>query len=222
MLLGNERIKAICDAFKLMSNNEFPESIYLSKCSIKRMGGINIMNSLKYSLKILDISFNRIGFECIDILGRFINNINCNLYHINLEGNRIGDEHISRLIEDAATYPRLSFLNIGGNNCGKETVTSIRDHLELEKTELLHLMLRWNNITAEMFQILPESLKKNGKLKTLDLSYNRIGNSVEVISDFVNALKENKELHHLDISHNLLNREALETFERGIRENHSI
>ena len=86
---------------------------------------------MKKGLKVIDLSFNKIGDIGIKNLCSYINNIECNLEYLNLEGNSLGDDNINKLCEainNSIAY-KISSLNISRNLISDDSCHNISNTL---------------------------------------------------------------------------------------------
>ena len=83
--------------------------------------------------------------------------------------------------------------------------------------------LSWNNIHADGASLIIDGLSFS-KIKSLDLSWNKIGQKADVGLGFklAEACNLNKELRHLDISHNKIRLDVMSVFGEGIKDNHTL
>ena len=140
-----------------------------------------IWNNPSLSKKIitLDLSYNKLGNNSIDMLNNLIRSDSSDLESLNLEANCLGNKLIGPLltnISDHLSY-KIKYLNIGQNNL--EDDISINIVNLLEKCEFLQvLILYWNQIRNRGASLIVNRLKKHQAIRFFDISWNLIGNSL--------------------------------------------
>lgn len=140
---------------------------------------INENKKLQKGIKILDLSFNKIGEFGLEKLIFYINDDECNLEEISLEGNSLGDKNINRLCETIwmSLSDRIQTLNISRNLINDDSCVSIANLLQ-RCLNLKILMCSWNHIRNYGASLIISKLKKHHVMRVLDISWNSIGNSL--------------------------------------------
>ena len=154
-----------------MSNNR------LSNHSIEKLfNSIKQNENLLRNLVKLNLSFNHIKEKGIQNLIDFIEDKNCQLEHLNLEGNIIGDNNINNLCYSISEYlgNRLNYINLGKNKITKNSEEGLLS-LTNKCSELVVLILKNNQINNLLASKIIINLNKLYSLKILDLSWNLIG-----------------------------------------------
>ena len=159
--------------------------ISLSQNRLTDIGITTLCNSLisnhtlSNKLIVLDISYNKLGTESINSLGKFLNDPYSVLQHLNIEGNLFGNRLIIDLIKIIAKSKSdiISYLNFGVNN--------INDDCSLEMALLVKLcvylkvlILYQNNFKNFGMSLIMSEIKKHINLKFLDISWNLIGSNL--------------------------------------------
>ena len=124
----------------------------------------------------LNLSNNNIGESGIQKLSNFIEDKNCQLEHLNIEGNNLGDNNINYICDTIALYIRnkITYLNLGKNKITKNSEKGLLAITE-KCSELVVLILRNNQINNSLGTKLMINLNKVYSLKMLDISWNLIG-----------------------------------------------
>lgn len=159
---------------------------------------------LKKGLKIVDLSFNKIGNMGIKNLCSYINDEKCFLEDINLEGNSLGDDNINKLCEainNSIAY-KISSLNISRNLISDDSCHNISNILTKCNT-LRILMLSWNHIRNLGASIIINRLKKNNEMRVFDISWNSIGTNLNIepqLEDIVKGAKPDRNFMNYEIN----------------------
>jgi hypothetical protein len=140
---------------------------------------INENKRLQKGIKILDLSFNKIGEYGLEKLIYYINDDECHLQEISLEGNSLGDKNIIKLNETIyeSLSDKIQTLNISRNLVSDESCVSIANLLH-RCHRLKILMCSWNHIRNYGASLIINKLKKHHEMRVLDISWNSIGNSL--------------------------------------------
>ena len=160
------------------------------------MKSIESNPSLKRDLKVLNISFNKIGDQGMSSIISYINSGDCSLEDINVEGNSLGDSNIRKFCDslNISLNSKLISLNISRNLISNDSCPNIASLLE--KCPILKtLMISWNQIKNQGASLIINKLKKNIEMKVFDISWNSIGsnlNSQPQIEDVVKGAKANR------------------------------
>ena len=157
----------------------------LSKNRLSDIGIIpllkGILNNKKMisKLKLLDLSFNRIGIAATELLCQLISDVDCILEYINLESNHLCNNNI-RKISQAITNnlsSRLKYLNIAQNDLDDNVSLDI-SKLISKSENLTVLILYQNQFRNQGAGMMMSEIKKHNRLKILDLSWNLIGTNL--------------------------------------------
>ena len=107
----------------------------------------------------------------------YIKDPKCNLEHLNISNNNLGDDNI-RQISDAlgefAQY-RMVSVNYGSNLLTNDCIPSICNMLT-RCIGLRVLILNWNKLTNPGATMLIKKLRTHSEMRILDLAWNNIGN----------------------------------------------
>jgi len=134
---------------------------------------------LKKDLKLLDLSFNKIGEQGINKLVSYINSGECHLEELNLEGNSLGDENTNKLCEaiNNSLSHKITLLNVSRNLISDESCFNIANLLQ-HCSQMKILMISWNHIRNRGASLIVNKLKKNFEMKVFDISWNSIGTNL--------------------------------------------
>jgi len=165
---------------------------------------INENKKLQKGIRILDLSYNKIGDHGLEKISNYIIEDECNLEELSIEGNSLGDKNIKRLCDVIISNisDRISCLNISKNLISDESCVSIANLLQ-ECLSLQILMLSWNHIKNYGASLLINKLKKNNEMKVLDLSWNSIGNSLNEdpnVGDVVRGQKPDRDFFNFEMT----------------------
>ena len=166
---------------------------------------INANKKLQKGIRILDLSYNKIGDQGLDKIKNYIIDDDCNLEELSLEGNSLGDKNINRLCEVVINNlaDKISSLNISKNLISDESCCVSIANLLQHCLNLKILMLSWNHIKNYGASLIINKLKKNTEMKVLDLSWNSIGNSLNedpTVEDIVKGQKPDRDFLNFEIS----------------------
>ncbi|XDV32919.1 hypothetical protein PO909_003573 [Leuciscus waleckii] len=162
------------------------EKLWLRDCGVTDEGFVALTSALRSNpehLRELSLSGNKIG-KSVNLLSDVLQNPHCKLEKLRLSNCDLTDEGFAALTSALRSNPEhLRELNLSGNKIGN-SVNLLSDvlqnpHCKLEKLEL------WNcGVTDEGFVALTSALRSNPEhLRDLNLSGNKIGKSVNLLSD---------------------------------------
>jgi hypothetical protein len=159
---------------------------------------------LKKGLKIIDLSFNKIGDIGINYLCSYINNGECHLEDLNLEGNSLGDDNINKLCEsiNCSIAYGITSLNISRNLISDDSCFNISNTL-IKCESLRILMLSWNHIKNLGASMIINKLRKNTEMKVFDISWNCIGTHLYIepqLEDVVKGAKAERNFMNYEMN----------------------
>ena len=181
-------------------------------------------------LRKLDVSYNRLNRNCDAVLRQYLYDRFSNLYHLNLEGNALGDLFVRNLFAEKGNKSlRLAYLNLSKNELTTQACLFMRGFLR-GNSELNELYLHYNKIDCEGGNALAQLVRTNQLwLKVLDLSSNSLGRRMKnhqqsTTREWEELFRqtENKSLLHLDLSHNQFGFEDTKTLSASLVYNHTI
>ena len=163
---------------------------------------INENKKLQKGIRILDLSYNKIGDQGIEKIIYYIND-ECYLETLSLEGNSLGDKNISKLSETIyeAISDKILSLNFSKNLITDESCVSMANLIN-RCSNLRILMLSWNHIKNFGGSLLINKMKKNSEMKVLDVSWNSIGSSLNTepsLEELVKGAKPDKNFLNFEI-----------------------
>ena len=180
--VGDDYVKALSKGLKY---SEHIEELNLSANRLTFYGVNPLINSIKDNkrllkrLKVLDLSYNRIGDESVKKIINYIQEEDCDLQELNLEGNSLGDNIVIKLCENISKFlcDKITLLNLGKN--------LISDSTSVHLANLIHychalqiLILCWNQIKNFGASLIINKLRKHTEMKVFDISWNNIGNNL--------------------------------------------
>ncbi|XP_051717279.1 NACHT, LRR and PYD domains-containing protein 12-like isoform X3 [Ctenopharyngodon idella] len=183
---GNNKAEDMKVFQKLLPVIKESRSVQLSYCDITDEGCAALASALRSNpshLRVLDLSRNKIG-KSVNLLSDVLQDPHCKLEKLWLRDCGVTDEGCSALTSALRSNPsHLRQLRLSGNKIGK-SVNLLSDvlqdpHCKLEKLELIDC-----GVTDEGCAALSSALRSNpSHLRQLDLSRNKIGKSVNLLSD---------------------------------------
>ncbi|XP_039516229.1 protein NLRC5-like isoform X1 [Pimephales promelas] len=186
-LSGNkmgESVNLLCDV--LQNPHCKLEKLWLWDCGVTDEGFAALTSALRSNpehLRDLDLSFNKIG-ESVNLLCDVLQNPHCKLEKLRLYNCGVTDEGFAALTSALRSNPEhLRDLDLSGNKIG-ESVNLLCDVLQNPHCKLEKLWLYYCGVTDEGFAALTSALRSNPEhLRDLDLSGNKMGESVNLLCD---------------------------------------
>ncbi|KAG1951223.1 NACHT, LRR and PYD domains-containing protein 12-like, partial [Pimephales promelas] len=171
---------------KLLPVIKESRSVQLMDCGVTDEGFAALTSALRSNpehLRVLDLSLNKIG-ESVNLLSDVLQNPHCKLEILWLRDCGVTDEGFAALTSALISNPEhLRELDLSGNKIG-ESVNLLSDVLQNPHCKLEKLWLRDCGVTDEGFAALTSALRSNPEhLRVLSLSGNKIGESVNLLSD---------------------------------------
>ncbi len=134
----------------------------------------------------------------------YINEDECHLQEISLEGNSLGDKNIIKLCETIhdSLSDKIQTLNISSNLITDESSLSIANLIN--RCHLLKiLMCSWNHLRNHGASLIINKLKKHHEMRVLDISWNSIGNSLTqdaTLEDITKGAKSDYDFLNFEIN----------------------
>uniref|UniRef100_A0A8C2EAD2 NACHT LRR and PYD domain-containing protein n=1 Tax=Cyprinus carpio TaxID=7962 RepID=A0A8C2EAD2_CYPCA len=181
---------------KLLPVIKESRSVQLSYCSITDEGCAVLASALRSypsHLRELDLSWNKIG-KSVNLLSGVLQNPHCKLEKLWLRDCDITDEGCSALASALRSNPsQLRQLCLSLNEIGDLGVKRLCAGLEDPHCKLEILWLNDCGFTDEGCAALASALRSNpSHLRELSLTGNKLGKSVNLLSDFQNILEHKK------------------------------
>ena len=125
--------------------------------------------SLMSKLVSLNISYNKMGFTGAEILRKFLNDVDCTIETLNLEGLYLGNSNMRNILNAITNSltTKLKYLNIGQNSIGDDISQNLST-LVNKCINLDVLILYQNQFRNYGAGLIMSELKKHPKIKILD------------------------------------------------------
>nr|XP_061796622.1 NACHT, LRR and PYD domains-containing protein 3-like [Nerophis lumbriciformis] len=229
----------------LASPNCILESLNLSDCGLDK-GSCHLLASVLSSpsnLKHLNLSWNHLSYEGVDILSKGLASPNCkldcldlsgchldkgschllasvlsspsNMKHLCLFNNDLSDEGVEILSKGLAS-PNCILESLNLSDCGLDKGSChLLASVLSSPSNLKHLNLSWNHLSYEGVDILSKGLASpNCKLESLDLSVCHLDKgSCHVLAS---VLSSPSNMKHLYLFNNDLSDEGVEMLSKGL------
>ncbi|XP_077063109.1 NACHT, LRR and PYD domains-containing protein 3-like isoform X2 [Siphateles boraxobius] len=171
---------------KLLPVIKESRSVQLYYCDLTDEGFAALTSALRSNpehLRELNLSGNKIG-KSVNLLSDLLKNPHCKLEKLWLSNCDLTHEGFAALTSALRSNPEhLRYLNLSGNKIGK-SVNLLSDVLQNPHCKLEKLWLSNCDLTHEGFAALTSALRSNPEhLRELDLSGNKMGKSVNLLSD---------------------------------------
>ncbi|XP_051763882.1 NACHT, LRR and PYD domains-containing protein 12-like isoform X26 [Ctenopharyngodon idella] len=225
------------------------EKLRLWGCYITAEGCAALASALRSNshLRELDLTWNKIGDECLMLLSDGLKDPHCKLETLKLFDCNITAEGCAALASALRSNSHLRELNLSGNIIGDGGLTLLSDGLKDPHCKLEKLRLWGCNITAEGCAVLASALRSNSHLRELDLTDNKIGGGgLTLLSDglkdphckleklrledcnitaegcaaLASALRSNSHLRELDLTDNIIGGGGLTLLSDGLKDPH--
>ncbi|KAL1273501.1 hypothetical protein QQF64_029363, partial [Cirrhinus molitorella] len=162
------------------------ETLGLWDCGVTDEGCAALASALRSNpshLRQLDLSENKLG-DSVKLLSDVLQNPHCKLEKLWLSYCGVTDEGCAALASALRSNPsHLRQLNLSMNKLG-DSVKLLSDVLQNPHCKLEKLELRYCGVTDEGCVALASALRSNpSHLRQLDLSENKLGDSVKLLSD---------------------------------------
>ncbi|XP_051719283.1 protein NLRC5-like [Ctenopharyngodon idella] len=185
-ILGNNKAEDMKVFQKLLPVIKESRSVQLVDCGVTDEGCAALTSALRSNpshLRELNLTGNKIG-NSVNLLSDVLQDPHCKLEKVWLSDCGVTDKGWAALTSALRSNPsHLRDLNLSGNEIGK-SVNLLSDVLQDPHCKLEKLWLSYCGITDEGCAALTSALRSNpSHLRELDLSWNEIGNSVNLLSD---------------------------------------
>ncbi|XP_051763856.1 NACHT, LRR and PYD domains-containing protein 12-like isoform X23 [Ctenopharyngodon idella] len=225
------------------------EKLRLWGCYITAEGCAALASALRSNshLRELDLTWNKIGDECLMLLSDGLKDPHCKLETLKLFDCNITAEGCAALASALRSNSLLRELDLTGNIIGGGGLTLLSDGLKDPHCKLEKLWLSQCNITDEGCAALASALRSNSHLRELNLSGNIIGDGgLTLLSDglkdphckleklrlwgcnitaegcavLASALRSNSHLRELDLTDNKIGGGGLTLLSDGLKDPH--
>ena len=203
-ILGDGYARCLTESLDV---TEHLTEINLSKNRLSDLGIIPLLKSvmknsiLLQKIKLLNLSYNKLGFAASELISQIIANDNCNLQHINLESNHLGNDNVIKITDSIVKniFTKLKYINLGQNNLDDNAALNISQLVS--KCEILTVLILYQNqLGNKGAGLIMSEIKKHNRIKILDLSWNLIGNNLTDelpnLEELTSAVKDEK--NHFD------------------------
>ncbi|XP_067220824.1 NACHT, LRR and PYD domains-containing protein 3-like isoform X1 [Chanodichthys erythropterus] len=185
-ILGNNEAEDMKVFQKLLPVIKESRSIQLFNCGVTDEGCAALNSALRSNpshLRQLDLTGNKIG-NSVNLLSDVLQDPHCKLEKLELSDCGVTDEGCAALTSALRSNPsHLRELSLSENKIGK-SVNLLSDVLQDPHCKLEKLELSDCDLTDEGCAALTSALKSNpSHLRELNLTWNKIGNSVNLLSD---------------------------------------
>ena len=181
-LCGDNYVKCLCESLKI---SEHISEINLNNNRLSDISIIPLFNTiiqnhtLLKQLTNIDLSFNKLSFAGTALICQYIEQYDCNLEHLNLEKNNLGNNNSRQIIK--SVYDNLEikikYLNLAQNILNDEISTDLT--ILINKCRYLNVLILYQNqFTNQGAGLMMSEIKKHNNLKILDLSWNLIGTNL--------------------------------------------
>ncbi|XP_051718219.1 NACHT, LRR and PYD domains-containing protein 3-like isoform X5 [Ctenopharyngodon idella] len=185
-ILRNNKAENMKVFQKLLPVIKESRSVQLRDCGITDEGCAALTSALRSNpsyLRDLDLSGNKLG-KSVNLLSDVLQDPHCKLEKLWLYDSGVTDEGCAALTSALRSNPsHLRELNLSWNKLGK-SVNLLSDVLQDPHCKLEILWLRYCGVTDEGCAALASALRSNpSHLRELNLTGNKIGKSVNLLSD---------------------------------------
>jgi hypothetical protein len=205
--LGDDYVTSLSSSLMLADHLS---SINLSNNRLSDKGAVplfdtfSLNSNLNKKIMVIDLSYNKLGREGISKLCDYIRSNECDLEHLNLEANSLGNELVIQVIDSLVNnlFYKLRYINFGQNNIDDHVAPAIAQLIE-RCENLQALILYWNQIRNYAASLIVSKIKKHQYMKFFDISWNLVGdclvdNELNKIAEVKNTL--NIELNRLNMT----------------------
>ena len=173
--IDSHQISKLCE---VLNNGHCPNltHLYLGNNSIRDEGAMVLCDTLTKGLRKLntfDVNTCELTDQCIPTLIKALQDERCQLTHLLLKNNAIGDKGVAMLFEDALTkeHCKLTMLDVGVCSLTDRCIPSLCKALQDERCQLTDLSL-WDNAIGDkgVAMLFENALtKEHCKLSMLDV-----------------------------------------------------
>ncbi|XP_011878260.1 PREDICTED: leucine-rich repeat-containing protein 74A-like [Vollenhovia emeryi] len=215
---GSPVMRAICDA---LADNTFVRKLDLkdNKLSSNACGYLNNLLLRNNTITDLSLSGCQIGPNGAKKLCDAVSE-NTTLKTLDLGGCNIGNEGLGYIASALSNNEDLESLNLSDNHLDKTCSENLRDLLS-HAIGLTHLDLSWNSLyNAKIWKALVDGFKKNGTLRSLNLSWNAL--EQECVPYLYRLLSRSQNIERLDLSWNRFTEDDAEIIAKALSRNSTL
>lgn len=216
MKMGDEYIKCLGNSLKIADHLT---ELHLSGNRLTNQGIGPLINSISENhellkkMSVLDLSYNKLGSQGIKHIISLVKNDGCELTHLNLEANCLGNVLIQKLTTEINNNLalKMKYINFGQNNLNDDIALTLANMVDNCKM-LEVLILYWNQFKNYGAAQIVGKLKNHRDIKILDLGWNLIGANLleQPTREELNKLgREDATLLNLEIEELKVNMEFL-------------
>ncbi|XP_034997341.2 NACHT, LRR and PYD domains-containing protein 14 isoform X2 [Hippoglossus stenolepis] len=162
-----------------------------------------VLSSTESFVKELDLGYNNISDSGVKTLVEGLNNQNCRLRTLSLQGCEVTSQGSKYLATALSQSQRLRQLDLSRNNIGDNGLQHLSNGLRSPECQLLALKLSQCNIEERGCSYLASALEKNSdSLSVLDLSINMVGDkgASEIFKKFDISKLTKLEMYHCGLT----------------------
>eukprot|EP00981_Chlorochromonas_danica_P015799 scaffold14461_cov250-Ochromonas_danica.AAC.9 len=211
--MGNELAIILAEA---LDSVPLLEALSIADNALDDRGLVPIVRKLALcqSLKIFDLSQNKVDARTAEALRHFLTSNSCHLSVLKMSNANLDDDEAFRFMESIAVRNSLEEIDLSQNLLGDHELAIRRSHITAGEAigrllstpgcSLTSLSLAWNRIRYHSGIALGEAIAVNQSLTFLDISYN----SLAVQGGEALGIKSCESLHTVDLSGNPIGEEG--------------
>ncbi|KAL4483288.1 hypothetical protein ABPG72_007930 [Tetrahymena utriculariae] len=219
--LGDKYAQAFSQCLQSDDIKDKIKKIELMNNGLTDKGTAQILNSLSYSVELLNLSQNTVGVESANKLIMILRNYQNSLSNLNLDNTKLGDQNAIKVLE---ALKKLRILDLSNNRLTDECSSALSNCIST-RCPLIELYLHWNRLTGISGEKIAKALFDNSNLRVLDLSNNSLGlqNGENCAKAFQLLFAQGEsDLIHIDLSNNRWTKDQIQIIQEGINQNKTI
>jgi hypothetical protein len=173
------------------------------------------------SLRVLDLSKNRIGQEGGAALAQSLSHHKC-IEDVRLASCKLSDKVAGGILNALVAHPTLTRLDLGSNQVGGTPVCfePLALLLAAPQGKLSTLEFAWNSVGGLGMAAISASLKENVTLTTLNMAWNALQDQGAML--LASSLRYNAALTSINVAHNDIKERGGMVFGDSLKENRAI
>jgi hypothetical protein len=180
--LGDSYVKSLAHSLKI---SEHISEVNLSENRLTSLSVMPLLQTIKENPKLikkithLNLGYNKIGRESIDMLCLLMEEKECDLSYLNLEANALGNTLVNTVTNGIVKFisNKIRYLNLGQNNLDDKVSYNLGN--VVESCHFLEVLILYSNQFKNYGAAhIVSKFKKNSNLKVFDISWNLIGNNL--------------------------------------------